>query len=336
VHSYSFRDVDADRLVVTAGTATYDTVNVPSDSGSRTSVGGAGLAFYAPWHDDPNAAFFEPSGEELWYHARYYTDTHTGGAGLRLGVARGGVEYVSVSSDADGHPTIRIAGTVRATSTETWTLSAWNRVHVRLTGTAAGDQVRVYLDGDLSEPVLTHILSSADATALAGVGTPNGFLCATKASAAERIDDCVAWDPEDAGFPGIHYFSLACITDIPFTGAGAEAGMTGTYAAIDEVPPDGADALVATAVGQESTFTKDPLAEANVFAAVLRARVERTGTDAGSSITLLARSGADVVQATMSAPINGAVQYAFETAPDGEVLTPASFDPTRYGFASAT
>jgi hypothetical protein len=338
--SFSMRSVAADRLTVTAGAAVYDTADRPSDSGSRTSLGGAGLAFRRPWFDDVNATTFEPSGAQVLFGVRLKTTVNdASNATLRAGVARNGTEYITLSAqDGTNKVTLRVAGVVRATATVALTLSAWERLMVRVTGDEAGDVVHVYRAGNLSTPILSYVLVAADETALAAVGKPNEFVGACKTGAAgDRFDDFAAWDPAASGFPGLAYFAFWFITDQSPSGDGAEQDMTGSAEDIDELPPDAADGLVASTVGEESQFTHAAIGNAaNVFAVKLLAAVQCDGTGAGTQLELRDRDATHTQAVTVPAPADGFVEHTFETAPDGLPWTPAKYDATRFGFVSAS
>lgn len=332
------RSTARDRLIVTAGSASYGTATPPPESLSSTYISGGSLAFRAPWYDDVTATRFEPSGEELWFHARYRTTTNSGNNSLlRIGVARNGTEYVSISAENSTNKlTIRVAGTVRATAASAaLSLSTWERLHVQITGDDAGDQVLVYMDGDLSTPVVSYTLIGADATALSGVGKPNEFLFVNKAS-ADDLDDLIAWDPLAAGFPGISYFVACSLADQVFTGNGAETGMAGSYTEIDERPASDTDKITASAVGQESSFTKAATTAPNVFAVQVYARVTRTGTSAGANLALKINDGTNDDEVIVPAPGDGDVSAIFETAPDGLAWSPVKYDATRIAFRSVT
>lgn len=336
---FSCRDASRDRLTVLVGFVTYDTSNLPPESLSSTSAGGSSLTFRAPWYNDVTAGQFEPSGEQVWFHARIYTTLNNANNGnMRVGLGRNGTEYVSVSAEASTNKlTIRVAGTVRATAASAaLSLSTWARIHVQITGDDAGDQIHVYTDGDLSTPVVSYTLIGADATALSGVGKPNEFLCATKAAAAERFDDLIAWDPLDPAFPGIEYFAACSLGDVVPTGNGPETGMTGGYTEVDERPASDADKITASAVGQETSLTKAATTAPNVFAVQVYARVTRTGTGAGSNLALKINDGTNDDEVIVPAPGDGDVSHIFEAAPDGLAWSPVKYNATRIAFRSVT
>lgn len=342
VHTFPNRDTNRDRLIVLAGTATYDTVNLPPGSGSTSSIGGSGLAFRAPWYHGNSQR--EPSGEAFWLMARYYnTINNTGNDSLIIGVGRNGTEYVSVSAeDSTNKITIRVAGIVRATAASAaFSLSTWERIHLHFGGDDSGDVVSVYQDGDLTTPVVTYTLTNTDAINLAAIGgKPNEFYAATKSGAGnDRFDDFIAMDPADPAFEGIAFYGEFAVKDLRFNANSGETGeqqWSGGFANIDEVPPSDTDKITASAVGNLSMFLKAAIGEDNVFGAKLTARVTRTGTAAGTQIDLVSRDGVDEDAVTMTAPADGDVTAYFEEHPSGTDYSPSSFDTNRFGFRSVT
>lgn len=338
IHSFSNRNTDRDRLTILAGTATYDTSNLPPGSGSTTSMGGSGLAFRAPWYHGGSTR--EPSGEAFWLMARYYNTVNTtGNDSLIIGVGRNGTEYVSVSAeDSTNKITIRIAGTVVATAASAaFSLSTWERIHLHFGGDDVGDVVSVYRDGDLATPVVTFTLTNTQAIALAAIGgKPNEFYAATKSGAGgDRFDDFIAMDPADPGFEGIAFYGEFAVKDLRFNANSAVSGeqqWSGGFGNIDEVPPSDADKITASAVGNVSMFLKAAIGEDNVFGVKITARVTRTGTAAGTQIAILSRDGVDEESVTIAAPADGDVTAIFENHPDTTPYSPTSFDANRFGF----
>lgn len=333
--SFGFRDELADGLIVIGGLPTYSTTNLPSLSDSTTSFGGVNCSFRAPWYG-PDRIPVEPSTDELWFHLRYYSSTGADGT-LRLGVGRDGTSYVSVTSGADDKIAIRVAGTTRATAAvATFSLATWHRLHVHIEGNQVGDTISVYIDGDLSTPVVSYTLISADVTALAAVGTPDEFFLALKGGGADRVDDLIAWDPAHADFPGIDAFVAVSLKEMMFTGNGPEQQWSGAYTAIDERPPVDTDKIAASAVGQTSSFTKDAVAADNVYAVQIYGRATRTGTAAGAQIGVSMTDGVDSVDVDVPAPGDGYFTVIFDAAPDGTDWSPVSFDAARVAFTSET
>jgi hypothetical protein len=332
---FEARATARDRLTVVSGTASYDTSNLPPDSPSATSF--SGVSFRAPWYNDPAAALFVPSTDEFWFHGRYRSNGNTVfNSTIRLGVGTSGSEYIVLSTENSTLKlTLRVAGAVVATATSAaMSIGTFERLHVHVTGALAGDQVLVYMDGDLSTPVLSYTLVGGDATALGTLGLPNEFSAAVRSG--DQIDDLVAFDPAAVGFPGIEHFISCGIKGQVVTGDGAEADWSGSYADIDERPASDTDKITAAAVGDESSFTKPAIGEPNVFAVKVMARVTRTGTTAGSNLTTKINDGAVSDEVTMAAPGDGDVQYIFDTAADGGAWSPMKYDATRIAFIAAT
>lgn len=341
MRGFGARNTDADRLTILVGPATYDTSNVPASGPSAVSIGGSSLAFRAPWYDDPNATQFEPSTSECWYHFQYYTglNSSTANDGLVIGLGSNGSEFVAVSAeDSTNKLTLRVGGVVRATAvSEAFSVGNWKRVHVHCEGWATGDEINVYANGNLATPVLTYTLILADETALGSIGVaePNEFRVVLKSGDGNgRIDNLIAWDPQDADFQGIQFFGECGIKEQVFTGDGAETDWSGSYTDIDEVPYSDTDKITAAAPGDESSFTTPAIGEPNVFAVRMLARVTRTGTDAGSNIGLKANDGANDAGATMAAPADGHVEHIFQQAADGLDWSPTKRDATRFAFVA--
>lgn len=336
---FAARDDVDDRLIILGGALVYSTSVLPPESSSLTSLNGSGaLSFRVPWHNDVAATQFEPSGEEIWFHARYRTGSTTTASQLRLGLGRNGTEYITISAqDGTNKITIRVAGVVRATAASAaFSVGNWARLHMHVTGDDAGEFVHVYLAGDLSTPVVSYTLIGADATALSGIGKPNEFSVVAVNTAGQYFDDLIAFDPLDVDFPGIEHFSSCSIGEAAFTGNGAETGFTGSYTEIDERPFSDADKITASSIGLESTFTKAAISDPNVFAVKMIARVTRTGTAAGANLSLESKNGGDSEVVTVAAPGDGRVQHIFQKAPDALAWSPVKYDATRFGFVTVT
>lgn len=330
-----------DRITIITGSVTYETSSLPGNSSSAVllSLDGGTPVIRIPWYDDVNVTKFEPSGAQAWYHFRFKSSVNSSSNdGARLGLGRNGTEYISISfEDSTNKLTVRVAGTLRATATSAAISSnVWARIHVHIGGVTAGSVINVYMDGLLSTPVLSYTLIAADATNLSGIGKPNEFYFAGKPGAGDKIDDLVAWDPLDAGFVGTSFIGEVSIKPKVFNADGSLSDWSGSYADIDELPASDTDKITAAAVGDASSFTKTAIAEDNVYAVKVLARVTRTGTDAGSNITIGVDDGVDNQSATMAAPADGDVWHIFQTGPDLNPWSPASFDASEIVFTAAT
>lgn len=339
MRGFEYRAAADDRLINLANTPTYDTSNLPGDSDSETSAGGSAWSFRAPWYISSGTA--EPSTDEYWFHARVYTNTNsaTGNDGLVVGTGRNDVEHVAISAeDSTNKITIRVNGTVRATAVSAaLSLATWARFHVHVGGDDAGDVISVYMDGNLTTPVVSYTLIGADATALSAVGLPNEFRCTIKSGdGAGRLDDLIAWDPTHANFDSIDKFGEASIAPRQATTTNPANDWSGSAADIDERPNSDAEKITAITVGDIAAFGKDVIAADNVYAVQFFARVTRTGTDAGSNIGLFFDDGVDNVSVTIAAPVDGRVSHLFDTAPDGSPWSPTSFDDSEFGFEAIT
>jgi hypothetical protein len=330
-----------DRITVSSGTAAYDAVSVPP-GGSLYSCGGNGLSLRIPWHRDDTAGRWEPAACHVWMHASYITNVNTtNNDGLRIGLGSNGAEYITISAeDLTNKVTIRIAGTLRATAASgAFSTGTWERLHLFIEGQSTGDVVSVYMDGNLSTPVVTYTLVGADQTALAAVGSgkPNEFyMIAKSGDSTGRWDNLFALDADDVDMPNIDELLEPSVAPRRPTGDGTEQDWSGSYTDIDDVPASDADKCTSTAVGDESTFTHAAIAEDNVYAVKQILRVTRSGTDAGSNIALRSRSATDVASQTVPAPGDGYVQWIWEADPDDQPWSPVTFDAARLGFQTVT
>jgi hypothetical protein len=338
MNGFGARNTDRDEIIQVSGVLGYETTELPPDSPSTTSIGDRGQSFRMPWWDHVNVTQFEPSTNELWYHFRYWSNTSASLSTARYGVSRDATPVLSVGFETGTNKiVIRVADTIRATTASTTiSTSTWERFHVHMTGATAGSFIHVYMDGNLVTPVLSYTLIGADATALSSAGKPNSFRVVIGGSGTTYVDDFVAWDPADPDFLGIVYFAECGIQEQVFTGNGAEADWSGAYTAIDERPCSDADKITASVVAQSSSFTKAAIGQDNVFAVNVKARVTKTGSEAGDNLTLSIKQGANQESVTIIAPGDGDISYLFNAAPDGTPWSPVSYDATRIVFTSAT
>lgn len=333
------RDTAADRIIVVSGSLNYDTIRLPTASSSSTSIGGNGTVFRVPWVDDATGTPFTPSTNEFWFHYQHLTNTNgTSNDQLRLGVGRNGVELVAVScEDNTNKLTIVVLGNVVALAADAFSVSNWKRLHVHVQGYGTGDLIGVYVDGNLTTPVMSYALSSGNAAALASAGKPDEFYVACKSGdSTQRVDDLFAIDPAAVGFPGIEFFASASILEQTPSGNGAENDWSGSFTDIDERPFSDADKRTAGAVGDEFSVVSGAVGQPNVFAVKVAARVTRTGTVAGTTLGLRVRDGTDTQEIQVPAPGAGHVQAIFDVAPDGFAWSPTKRDATRFGFLART
>lgn len=336
---FGARAAARDRLIVTAATPAYDTVNLPDASGSSTAMGATGLHYRRPWYDDAAGTPNEPSTGAVGFHARLLTSTNGADNDSRVvGIARDGDEYVAVSTEPlTNRVTLRIAGVVRATAERAAVrMGVFERLLVVTTGADAGDTVHVWLDGDLSTPVVTYTLSSDDATALGAIGSPNEFLGHCSDAGTDLHDDLVAFDPADPGFPGLSFLAACSIAEQLVTGDGPDPAWDGDWTDIAERPADDETAIRADAIAAESTFSKAPIGHDNVLAVQVLARVTRVGAAAGEHLTVGLVAGDEVDAQLVPAPEDGDVLGLFQTAPAGTAWTPDAFDASRVLFRSET
>lgn len=333
---FEARNTTRDRFVVTTGSFTYSTLVLPIASPSSTSIQTTNGLGRCPWINDVVGTPSEPSGGEIWFHGNVRASALS--TSFLFGTGRNGVEYITVSMDAIGKVTVRLAAAVVGTAaSDSFSIVAFKRLHVHLTGDTAGSHLLVYTDGNLSTAVIDVTLSGGNASSLAAIGKPNEFYFhGASSSSTSNFDDCVAWDPTDAGFPGIQFFASCGIKGQVFNANGPETGWSGSFADIDELPCSDTDKITASAVGNESSFLKAAVAEPNVFAVKFMARVTRTGSTAGVNISLKQNDGVSSTLVTAPAPGDGDVQTIFQTAPDGGAWSPVKYDATRFAFVAVT
>lgn len=339
VLGFGERNLDRNRITLLGGGLSYETVTLPSGSPSTTALTGSG-SWRRPWFDDETAGAFSPSGAEFWFHLRFKPGVNNTGNDTRvLGVGRNGTEYISISSeDTTNKVTIRIAGTLRATATSAaFSLSIYERIHVHVGGASTGDVVDVYANGDLSAPIVTYTLVGADQTALAAIGgLPNEWRFTHNSTTNDNVDDLWCLDPNDPDAIGIQFLIGSGVKEVLVDGDGPEADWLGTFADIDERPCVDADKITAGSVGDESSFTKPAIGEDNVFCFRFGARVTRSGTVAGSNLTLGILAGADTDGATVPAPGDGDVETTYQVGADGLPWSATSYDATRVAFRAET
>lgn len=332
---FEYRAVADDGISVLIGSPSYSTT-VPSGSGSLRSIQGDFSSYGDFLQGD--GTLKTPSGNDYWFHAQW----HPGGSGTtndaaKVGMARNGAEHIVLSrQDNTGFITLRVAGSLVATSATAITAGSFRRVHVHVDEQTGGD-VNVYVDGNTAVAVLTYTLLAGDITALGG--SPNGMFLEL-ANNNSRLDDFFFLDPNDAtGETNINNLLEADVTLAIFTGNGNYTAWTGDFSNIDDIPFNVADEISTTAVDQAETFTKAAIAGSisGISAVKMRARVQRTGTDAGSNIQFRMRESAtDTDTANFPAPGDGYVSHIFDLDRAGAAWTPTNFDNTEFGVVCRT
>ena len=339
-NSFQGRGANEDGLAVLAGVPTWANVG----PGSVPAVTGTNFTMESPWisGDLVLATRREPTGTAYWvflYLQMYYNRADNNPT--HCGVSRSGTELITLSfEDFTLEPTLRVAGTVVATSSGFASVErVFRKYSIQVEGHAAGDVVRVYVDGSFATPAIAYTLTAPDAAALAG--KPNATYFRT-GSAIVRLTAQFALDPADAVAPTDMTLlaNANVVKQPPNSNSAAYAGMTGSYTDIDEVPFNAADSVEATAINQVSTFGHAVAPQDMVHFVQTKWGVTRAGTDAGSQLQPRVNSAA--VPATFQEepaiviPGAGNLIIQHHVAPDGGAWDKAKYDDMQFGMASRT
>lgn len=337
------QEIAYDGMVRTSGSAPVPlyptTLPVASKSARSFNISNAGYSRL--WHDGATITGTprEPTSGRYAFGFQWYPGGNTtSNDQCIIGVGIDGLESVTLSrQDTTGYLTLRVGGAVVVTSTTPLTVTEFNRVIVDV---VQASSVKVYLDGDLSVPIINHTLGSA-------LSAPNGFIFAGPSTPANYIDDMWAVEVEGSDPANIlrRYISVS-IEPITLTGAGPDAewgdglGGTGLYSAIDERPPSDIDLIDATDVDLVSTFTHDSVSDDLLYAVQWMMRVTRSGTDGGENLHVRMDNGADTVDLPLAgaaaAPGDGNVIIMGDLDPESNDWTPARLTATRVGPVSRT
>lgn len=333
-------------LIIVSGTTQYHTTNLPANSEASTALQFTACDFRKPFYNgEKSTTPREPSGENYWMHFRYRTVTSSGSNDqVYLGGGRDGTQVIGISfEDNTLKPTIRVAGTVRATSVSVAaSTSTWERFHIHVEGHGLGDTISVYKDGALgAAPFLTYDLIAADVTALLGTDTPNELLIEGRPAVDDRVTDIFAVDPDDGVGGAINTpanFAEASFQRRVFNADGASADFTGTYADIDEIPASDADGLEAVAVDDLSTFTKAAVGGAIETVLYVQSlwRLTRSGTDQGENAQIYIDNGTGKAETATTWPGDGDIIQQHHTDDASAQWTVANYDATEFGIYART
>jgi len=181
--AFAANTTDATAMDRISGTsaANYNNTTLPDGSPSAWCLIVQNQALTMPWYNDESGTLNEPIGT-FWLHGQWYQSG--GNPNQQFGACSSGLEYVTLSTvNTTGELTIRVAGTVRATSTAQIPLAQYSRWMVECAFTngspAIGDTIKVYLAGliDEGQEFLSYTLTGTDVTNLLAVGSgkANGF-----------------------------------------------------------------------------------------------------------------------------------------------------------------
>lgn len=330
------RSIGSDGLIATGGTGDilrwFDTAPPnPETTWYASSFSAAGATVYKLW--DEGAV---TSASEFWLFGDTQVTANNNANDLsRLGWGDGGTILGWMSLvDSTNLYRLFINGVAVTTAGTGISLIVWEQwaIKVTLVNGPTG-RVEFYTKGDLQNPVLTFD-GNTDPT---GAGAANS----SHVRWARTNDDwanIVAMDPTDAtGIVDPNKLSNYGVETQYPTGDGfyaqwtPDSGITG-WTQIDEAPPVDSSFVQATAVGQRSSFTFDATTAPTVLSVSAIYRDLRSGTDAGSNVSVFRRTGAaDFDDAAQAAPGAGNVIGAWDDAPGGGSWTTASKNATEFG-----
>lgn len=332
-----------DGIVRAVGTGgSYETTELPSGSSSVRSYRlNTGTSQYvSQWHDGATdtATPLTPNGTRwaFGFQMRPENNDANNNEGY-FGVSTSTTERITLSRvDTTGFVTLRVGGSVVATSTFVPTIGEFTRYIVDVDNDTGG-YIKVYVAGDLSTPIIDYALPGAAMT------NPNAFIFGDNSSVTHYVDDFWAIDLDGELDSVLNRYISVSVAPVAVTGAGNYAvwgngaGGTGLYSAIDEIPPSDADLIDSDAVGEASTFTNGGTTEDLVYSLRLKARVTRTGTVAGANLKFrLRQSSTDLDLATMAAPGDGYCIKQTDVDGQGNDWTKARLASSELGVLSVT
>lgn len=323
-----------DGITVSSGAVAYSTT-VPNVSTSRSLEPSATTV-------EGRVGWQGAATDEFWLHAHLQRGTNdTTNDGNRVGWSSGATVLGWASlEDSTLAWTIVVNGAVVDTSASTASIGTWHSLLIHVKLDAAVGFVRVYVDGDLGTAV-AEFNGNTDPTA---AGTADSFYLRLQGSSGTRLANLVAMDPTDATgvvdenkLLNVGIKGLAPDADGTYSAWTPDTGVVG-YTQIDEAPPDDADFVEASAVGQRSTFSMSTVGTpSSVVAAKWCSRIRRQGTVAGTQVQITRRLAAtDYDEAAVAAPGAGFVFDLWDEKPGGGDWTAADIDATEFGVLSAT
>lgn len=332
--------VEREGLIITTNSFIWSDV-VP-EGGSTLSLRAPGLTSaeaLAPFRGG------SLSGTQFWLHFQWYTtfnntvnDDHY--ISWNQGATQIGRIYLASSTN---QLKVAINGVDAATSPLPVGLNRWVRVHVFVDlQSAATGIIRVYLDGNLADPVIEVTATSTNPLSATMDGL--GIGC----SQVRYLDNLLVMDPVD-GLGVTDPEELAWVTVLrkqptsdgnytTWTAAGAPGGAS-DYEYIDGVPPLDTDYIQATAINQASTFGYEASSSTIVLGAKFKSRFLRGDAVAGVNMNIRQRdvsATTDYDTADIPVPGDGYIYRTFPEKPGGGAWTAADFDDTEFGVVSKT
>lgn len=338
------RDIEMDGLLVlVAGVGNYSgNAPLPPDSKSTQYISaGNGQRFLRYFHQGATSTGtpYTITGQQYGFHFRIrslgvYADTP------HCSLSNGVDEVVGVSFTASNEVTIRVGGSVVATSPVAVSSGEWERFHVTVDNQIGG-LVSVFIDGDLTAPIVSYTLLSV-------MPNPNAFKFGQLAFTTSNwyYDDLVAWEMGIGDYAdNINLLGSVSVERVVlnsnghYTGWEDGAGNTGVYTAIDEVPPNDSDLIDADAVDLASTYGNAGVTDDVVFFLQGYMRSLRNGTAAGEHIQLRQRHAGideDLPATATAAPADGHVIIRLPYNAEGNTWNPTRVVNSEFGPVSRT
>jgi hypothetical protein len=347
MQGFEARALDDDNLLFNNGFPTYETFSTPAGSASVTRArfvnnGTVGVHYItSPWvsGEVAGATRITPTTDVYWFHMylqwslqetnAYAGVGRNGTEGITLGVGTGGTVRLRAGDKGSLGESAESAPGIVASNT-------WYRFHVKVTHIAGGT-VEVYLEGDLTTPILTYTLLAGDITNLGG--KPNEFWWYADGITLMYVDDCFALDPADAiGVTDINLLANASIQPRSGLSAGTYSDWTGTVADVNEVPFSDVDFNSTGAINQAQTYNFPFAGQPAVHFVQSKLRMTRTGTAAGVQCQVRIRDnvGNEKDETITTAPGSGNIIQHHQTAPDGGAWDKSTFDGCQFGIVSRT
>ena len=327
--------ISSDDLVAVVGTGTiitYQTADPPNtftDIYAR-SFSSAGAACFREWDAFGSASEFWIGGWTRVSGNNTVNDAHR----LGWGTGTTTLGWITLEDNTNRYKIV-IDGATVATGTLSISLDVWEPwlAHVDMQNGPAGSVI-MYRKGDLSTPMVSFT-GNTDPT---GAGSANStYFRIARNSANDNFAAIFIMDPNDGTgivttekllnfgmevrYPTADGFYSAWTPD---------TGVIG-FSRINEAPPVDGSFVQATAVAQRSSFTFDVVSAPTVLSVSSYNRILRTGTDAGSQVSVFRRSaGVDYDDTAVNAPGAGNVNGSWDDLPTGD-WTPTNLLATEFG-----
>ena len=292
----------------TSGLESYSTTTPPTTRGNY-SLRNSSLTL------GQYSCFLNGTVAGCWLGAQFYASSNGEATyGLSEGTS---TEYIEAGISG-GEWVIRVNGAEVALVSGA-SINTWHRTHLQVEGLAAGSVIRLYINGDLTAPVVQYTLTSGDVA-----GFPASFGHVAFRLKKSLLDDLWVMDPNDA--TGITdpqetlSFSVELLTAVS---DGADFTFaSGSFSDIDEIPFSLADKITADAVGQIADLSFDSASAAQVIGAVkVTQRTQRSGTTAGSQAEISIDDGSNnnAIE-TVTVPGDGYIRTYIADSADGTAI----------------